>query len=222
MKWLVPSLVIVLCLAGCHAPKPSFNILAPYGPSRVPPPSTSGQAPSGTYYNRAAPSGTTTPLVPSTTRSPGTSQKTRTRTSTNSSQFASADSWKPLRTKSTADPAPVFKGTAGQKAEDQVLPVSYNGAGKTEEATANGESTLRLNGMRITDATSGESLPEPARFVPPMGAIEISQLPPAPNSSSASGTVVSSAKASDRIKPKAGDASTNKTTLTWRSRFPAN
>lgn len=224
MKWLVASLVTVLCLAGCHAPKPSFNVLAPYGPSRVPPPSTSGQAPSGPYYNGTNLPTTTVPANPNSSGLPSTSQKTRTNTSSHNSHLAAADSWKPVRTKSTADPAPVFPGTAGLTEKNQVLPVSYKGSDKTEEAglSAQGKATLRWNGTPVTDLTTGASLPEPARFVPPTDAIEISQLPPASNSSTASGTVVSSSKASDHIQPNVGDASANKTTLTWRSRSPGN
>jgi hypothetical protein len=234
MKWLTASLVTVLCLAGCHAPKPSFNVLAPYGPTRVPPPSTSGQAPNSTYYNGTTPPTTNVPVVPRNSGMRNTSQKKWANTPSHNLNLASQDSWRPVRTKSTADPAPVFKEAASQADENQVLPVSYSGTGKTEEAkmavaissssemrtAADGQSVLRLNGMPVTDATTGKSLPEPARFVPPKDIIEISQLPPASNASSPDGTVVSSSKASDHIKSTAADTATSKTTLRWRARTP--
>jgi hypothetical protein len=73
--------------------------------------------------------------------------------------------------------------------------------------------------MPVTDAT-GRASSEPARFRPPKDAIDITQLPRATGSSQqdAMGTVVSSAKSSDRIKPVSRESSTSRTTLNWQSR----
>lgn len=215
MKWHATVAVIVVCLAGCHAPPPSFDLLAPYGSSRVPPPSTGSLGTGGAYYNRTAPPATSVPSVPNSSRAPTGSQRMQTNASRPRAHLAADDSWKPIRTNATPDPAPAFPGVTGSAA-NRTLPVSYNG-------TATGGTALRLNGMPVTDATRNASFSEPARFRPPGDAIEISQLPRATGSSGqqdATGTVVSSAKSSDRIQAVASESSTSKTTLNWRSRAP--
>lgn len=211
MKWHATLSVIVVCLAGCHAPPPSFDLLAPYGSSRVPPPSTGSHGTGGAYYNRTAPSSTS---VPAGSTDPATSRKMGTNISGSSPFLTSDDSWRPTRTNATPEPAPVFPGETDDAAS-RVLPVSYIG-------TAKGGTVPRLNGMPVTDAT-GRASSEPARFRVPGDAIEISKLPRASGSTShrdAMGTVVSSARSSDRIMPASGRSSTSKTTLTWRSRPP--
>ena len=54
MARLIALAAVVLC-AGCHAPRPSWNMFGPLRPTRVPPPSTNGyQVPKAgsIYYER--------------------------------------------------------------------------------------------------------------------------------------------------------------------------
>ena len=212
MKWHAAVAVIVVCLAGCHAPTPSFDLLAPYGSSRVPPPSTGSHGTDGAYYNRAAPPATSVPGVTSGSTNPATSRKMQCSVSGRGNLLASDDSWKPIRANAAPDPAPVFRGATNDTAS-RILPVSYNG-------TAKGGTVLPLNGMPVTDATGRASSSEPARFRAPGDAIDISKLPRTTGSpgQDAIGTVVSAAKSSDRIQPASNESSISKTTLKWRSR----
>ncbi len=210
MKCRVALTLIAVCLAGCHAPTPSFDVLAPYGPQRVPPPSTGSHGTSGTYYNRTSPPATSVPEVSSGSTDPATSRKMQTNVSNSNRFLASDDSWKPIRTNATPDPAPVFSG-ATERTASRILPISYNGAAK-------GGTALQLNGMPVNDAT-GRASSEPARFRTPGDAIPISQLarPTGSTGQNATRTVVSSAKSSDRIQPASSESSTSKTTLKWGS-----
>lgn len=212
MKWHAAVAVIVVCLAGCHAPTPSFDLLAPYGSSRVPPPSTGSHGTGGAYYNRTTPPATSVPGVNSGSANPATSRKMQCNVSGSGHLLASDDSWKPIRTNATPDPAPVFRGATNDTA-NRILPVSYSG-------TAKGGTVLPLNGMPVTDATGRASSSEPARFRAPGDAIDISKLRRATGSpgQDATGTVVSSARSSDRIQSASGESSTSKTTLKWGSR----
>ncbi len=230
MKWFAASLVTALCLAGCHAPKPSLNLLAPYGSTCVPPPSTNPQPATGTYYNRTAPPTTSVPSVPAVPGRGGSSGFPTTQTvapGTTSVLAGADDSWKPVRTRAAADPAP----SLADAARERVSPASYDGqpakdGAKTAAAStardARRPSSLRLNGMAVTDATGRAKLPEPARFVPAKDPIEISQLPPAKSATTEAGTVVASSKASDRIVSSAAGDSAAKATLRWRSRAADN
>lgn len=211
MKWHVALTIIVVGMAGCHAPTPSFDVLAPYGPQRVPPPGTGSHGTSGTYYNRTSPPATSVPGVSSGSTDPATSGKMETNASNGNQFLGSDDSWKPIRTNATPDPAPVF-GDATDRTASRILPVSYRGAGK-------GGTALQLSGMPVNDAT-GRASSEPARFRTPGDAIPISQLTRATGSTgqNATRTVVSSAKSSDRIQPVSSEGSTSETTLKWRSR----
>ena len=227
MKWHAAVAVIVVCLAGCHAPTPSFHLLAPYGSSRVPPPSTGSHGTGGAYYNRTGLPPTSGPGAPGSSTRPAASKNVQSSATMDAHYLATGDSWKPIRTTATPDAAPAFPGTADATAS-RILPVSYNGAGKGQpsattlkwqESAGGDRSSLRAKGMPVTDANRSRLPSEPRRFQPAEGAIEISQLPGAstPASLSSTGrTVVSSAKASDQMPPASGDSSESKTTLVWR------
>ena len=216
MKWHATFAVIVVCLAGCHAPRPSFDLLAPYGSSRVPAPSTGSHGTGNAYYTRSAPPATAIPGGPAGSANPASSRKMQTNTSDGSPFLASDESWKPIRTIATPEPAPVFPGESNGAASS-VVPVSY-----PQSADAGtSQSSLRLNGVPLTDASRAGSRSEPARFRASGNAIEISQLPRASSDRQhAMGTVVSSARSSDRIVSAASESSASKTTLKWRSRSP--
>ena len=54
MKRLAALLTLVTLMAGCRAPMPSFDVLAPYGTTRVPPPATGTMGTPDTYYQAPA------------------------------------------------------------------------------------------------------------------------------------------------------------------------
>ncbi len=221
MKWLPAVLITVVGLCGCKSSQTPFNTLAPFGASRVPPPSTSVGA-TGPYYNRTATPQTAAPAQSNATTAPATGPTSRQGTSTFNSS-GSSGSWKlapqTASTGSTAQPPVASSETSA------VRPASYAaGADSTTAAaaTASASGQLRLSGMPVNDATSGTAESEPAKFVPSGSAIEISQLPkpiaaPAPATAVpvAAGTVVASAQASDRAAPTAVESAS---TLQWKSR----
>ncbi|MBC8873064.1 MAG: hypothetical protein H8E44_26830 [Planctomycetes bacterium] len=230
MKWHAALAITVVCLAGCHAPTPSFDLLAPYGSPRVPPPSTGSHGTGGAYYNRTGLPATSAPGGAGRSTRPAASEKMQTNATSDAHYLATGDSWKPIRTTATPDAAPAFPRTADTTAS-RILPVSYNGAGQRQPSAttlkwqeSNGDvggqrPSLRLDGMPVTDATGSPTPSEPRRFQPAEGAIEIGQLPGATTAASLSNTgrtVVSSAKASDQMPPTSGDSSESKTTLVWR------
>lgn len=218
MKWLPAVLITVVGLCGCKSSQTPFNTLAPFGASRVPPPSTSVGA-TGPYYNRTATPQTAAPAQSNPTTAPATGPTSRQGTSTSNS----SDSWKlapqTASTGSSAQPPLASSETSA------VRPASYAaGAVSTTAAaaTASASGPLRLSGMPVNDATGSATGSEPAKFVPSGSAIEISQLPkpietPAPATAVpvAAGTVVASAQASDQAAPSAAAPAS---TLQWKSR----
>jgi hypothetical protein len=58
-------LLVAWSAIGCRAPKPSFNVFAPYGSSRVPPPPTGSMGNPGAYYQPpgARPPGSQSPAT---------------------------------------------------------------------------------------------------------------------------------------------------------------
>jgi hypothetical protein len=221
MKWYAAFLLPACSLAGCHAPTPSFNVLAPYGPSRVAPPSTNAQRAGGAYYNQPAPAVGAAPGA--NNASPRTvSQPTLKRSETTSPYMSAEGAWKPVGTGT----APAFQGTAATSSQNALQQVSYTGPESTvaaeqsagdssleESSQQTSGSTLRLGGMPINDATP---LVEPAKFRAPAGAAPIPQ-PSTPGSTNG-GIVVASAKSSDSAAPV---EAAPKTTLQWTSRAEA-
>ncbi|NLF68925.1 MAG: hypothetical protein GX575_07700 [Candidatus Anammoximicrobium sp.] len=214
MKWLAAVLIAVVGLCGCKSSQTPFNTLAPFGASRVPPPSTTVGA-TGAYYNRTATPPAATPAQPNAASNPAAGAATGQKASSLNSSGAS-EAWQ-LSPKTagtgTSSPSPVASSQASA-----VRPASY--AAGTAAASASG--SLRLSGMPVNDATSSPAGSEPARFVASGSAVEISELPkalatPAPvtANSTAGGVVVASAQASDQPAPAASPAAS---TLQWRSR----
>jgi len=62
MKQIAFAGAVMLVLSGCRAPMPSFDLLAPYGKSCVPPPGTGTIGTGGTYYSPPANSTTNPPV----------------------------------------------------------------------------------------------------------------------------------------------------------------
>jgi hypothetical protein len=210
MKWLVTCLVIVCGLSGCRGSQTSFNTLAPFGSSRVPPPSTNHFNASSPYYNRNAAPQTATPTGPGSM--PAASQsggETSGQVMSNTSASNSAATWvSPLRQAVAEGIRPALDASTQSSG---IQAVSY-------QDIASSGSSLRLKGMRVNDATNSGAISEPARFVPAGATVEIAQLPPAPAGSTtapASTTVVASAQASDQAVPV---SAASQSTLNWKSR----
>jgi hypothetical protein len=237
MKRLAASIILVAVLTGCRGSQPDINLLAPYGSSRVPAPSTNSVGAGNSYYDRTAPPKAAAPAnQPSATTpassAPATTQQTPQRTNVQSPYFAADGVWKPANAKATAT-----QGAAAEVSDSQVRPVSFTTPSGEGKAAATPTTTtaslqkpkLRLNGMPVTDATRLTSSAEPARFTPPENLVEISQLPRVAEatqpsdagSAVASGTVVSSAKSSDKVTPATANDATSESTLNWKSR-PGN
>ena len=210
MKRLVTCLVIVCGLSGCRGSQTSFNTLAPFGSSRVPPPSTNHFNASSPYYNRNATPQTATPAAPGST--PPASQSgggTSGQVLSNTSASNSAATWvSPVRQAITESIRPALDASSQSSG---IQAVSY-------QDIASNESSLRLKGMRVNDATHSNAISEPARFVPAGATVEIAQLPAAPTGSApapANTTVVASAQASDQAVPV---SAASQSTLNWKSR----
>ncbi len=171
MKRLSPLLLAMLVCAGCHAPMPSFNLMAPYGSTRIPPPATNSVA-SDKYYQPSRTTSSTTPV--------GTGFRAR-----RSSTSLSADtSFK------TSEVQPLSGSKRLGRASRATHETTSDSAAAIVSATATVESGVPIRivengttpqtlppsvrGMRINEATI-----EPGRFVPIRQAIDITQLPPA-------------------------------------------
>ena len=174
--------IVIMVLAGCRAPAPSFNAFAPYGSPHVPPPTTGSVGTPGSYYQApaTAPSGAP-PVQPPTTMSPtlGTQPTT-----------SPPSTWGTPPT-TTMPPTlgtqpPTYNGAsnqAGPTAASGVAQASYQqpatGASRSVlvSGSTSSSSSLQLNGMRVNDGTQPA---EPQSFTPASsGLVEISDLPPA-------------------------------------------
>jgi hypothetical protein len=214
MKWLAASLVVLACSAGCHAPKPSFNVLAPYGSSRVPPPSTNSTARNAPYYSQpggapagAAPAGTTNPT--------GGQPAGATVAPASPSLTSSAEAWRSVAMRSANGENPAAGG---------VELASFNSPASSGGQTSNPSSgtQLRLDGMPVNDASSNASTSTaPGLFVPDAGSNPIAGLP-APPPAVPAGTVVATAQASEQQQTTQRTASSSgtdgKPTLQWKTR----
>ena len=193
MKRVAVFAILLGCILGCRGSQSSYNLLAPYGSCRVPPPSTG---------NHTAPAGYYTPTTPPTVNMPAV-QGTPTlgapsaQVSPNGSTQVASGTWQP----------------AGATAPDPGVQQATFSAPVISGADS---SALKLNGMHVNDATQPVSPAEPARFAPPGQMTQLPQSTPASGTSTANGTVVSSAKASDTISPGMSNTTSSDSTLQWR------
>jgi hypothetical protein len=220
MNRLTVCLVVIGCLSGCHGgSRSSYNVLAPYGSSRVPPPATGGQHAASGYYDRTAPANATAPTIqPNAANQPGVTQTLPNQQSAAAS-LAAGSAWKPAN---TATSTAAQSAPATGRVDSQVQRASFISDAEAEPEGVDDSSSqkLKLNGMPVNDATQLTIPSEPARFAPPPG----TPLTPLPQTAGASsGTVVSSAKASDNLAPPSLKATTTlsgaNSTLNWRSRY---
>lgn len=221
MKWLAAVMIAAVGLCGCKSSHAPFNTLAPFGSSRVPPPSTAVGA-TGAYYNRTA-----TPTQPGSTPAPAAAPAAGSATGQKASTFnpsSSSASWQ-VTPKAAGASSPA-NTPAASSPPSAVSPASYvaatNPTAKAASPATAASGQLRLSGMPVNDATSSATGNEPAKFVPSGSAVEISQLPkpigtpaPATITPATSGTVVASAQASEQAAPAASPAAS---TLQWKSR----
>lgn len=169
MKRLSPILLVILVLTGCHAPMPSFNLLAPYGPTRIPPAATNSGAPSTYYQGRPASS---TPPV-------GTGFRAS-QSSTSLSADNSAGSFGVRTVSGFDEPGRVTRAThqATTVVPTTLVPattvVQSRGPIQFIESGAARTVPANVRGMHINDATV-----EPSQFYPTVQVIDIAQLPPA-------------------------------------------
>lgn len=170
---VLPGLIVVILLAGCHAPKPSFNVLAPYGSPRVPPPPTGAVGTSSDYYsspsgaaaaqngsaqdrsnipsNSPAPSGNTSSGATPGASSPSGSKRptgsngggTRLQMGSPPDQFMGTENDSDGNPGQAVKPASYSTGTASADSQRATRPRSNSGS-----------STLQLNGMPVSEATS--------------------------------------------------------------------
>lgn len=213
MKRFTTCLILVTCLAGCKntMPTPSFNLLAPYGSSRVAPPSTNSVGANNSYYNKTA---TPTVTVPTIRKDPNASRAST--GSADSTATLASGSWKRMGDPLPSDTSPVGTGVAGTGGS-QVSQASFNSPTKADPADdpSSTSALLQLTGMPLNDASN---LPEPPRFQPAAGAMPLANS----NSRTVAPNVgVSTAQASDNIVSRGQDSSSPSTTstLTWKDRF---
>lgn len=217
MKWNVTLLVALAFVAGCHAPKPSFNLLAPYGAPRVPPPSTSAGGNNPAYYTptggvpagpaSAAPAAST---VPTAGQPGGSSQASAPYMATNQSWTSVLDK----TAKNAGAPATVTT------IDGDVRMAAFAAEASKSAPADDGGSTLRSGGMQVNDATAPPS--PPAVFVAPSGASPISHLPAPPtamnpNAAADAKTVTATAQSSDAAASGSA-AEAGKSTLQWKTR----
>lgn len=232
MKRSVASLLLIFSLVGCQStPKPSLDVLAPFGSPRVPPPGTTNYGAKGSYYNGNGPASTApagaapTTGLPATPNSatPGISAQRSPQAALPSNQtVASNGQWRTPN--ATASPNAVQPAAYNADMTAALATQTPVGTGVLPAAAATpAKSTLKLNGQPVTDATTSAASAEPAKFQPAPGATEISQLPrtgtvAAPTA--VSKEVVATAQASDQAKPAAPTtpATDASGSLTWRTR----
>jgi len=170
MKRLIPLLLAMFVLAGCHAPMPSFNLLAPYGSTRIPPPSTDSVVPDE-YYQPGRQSSSTVP-VGTGFRARQSSTSLSADASSNSSGIIQVSGSKALEqvTPATHETTTISSATVDPVTAvvDSRGPIRIVESGATPHALP-----PNVRGMRINEATV-----EPRRFYPSTKVIDITQLPP--------------------------------------------
>ncbi|HJN10450.1 MAG: hypothetical protein QGH33_05280 [Pirellulaceae bacterium] len=169
MKRLSPLLLAMLAFAGCRAPMPSFNLLAPYGSTRIPPPSTGSVAPDK-YYQPGSPS--TTPV--------GTGFRAR-RSSTSLSADASTNSSE-VATVSGSDASGRATRVTHETttvSSETVVPVTTVVESRDPIRIVESGTTARSLPPNVRGMQINESTVEPGRFHPASQLIDITQLPPA-------------------------------------------
>jgi hypothetical protein len=226
MTRYIVLLVVLASVSGCQGQGqwPSVNLLAPYGPTRIPPPSTGTYGQPDTYYQPSP-----QPAAPQTQPSVSTSPVSRgrpgqptlaaveTRTHAEAAQPEEEAARKPsgFRSTSPSDTSRVRLASA-ERTYDAEAPLRI-----VEPRAERSADAIELRGMHVNDATKPA---EPGRFVAPARMADISQLPPATRSVSTPAETRLAPKSFP--KPKAqptGSSSGEERTTTggWRVREPS-
>jgi hypothetical protein len=225
MKPFAISMALLALLAGCRTPPTSWNFFAPYGATRVPPPSTGAYTRPDTYYQ------------PSTVQ-PGAPANQRTELSKSGDSALASDTQGSRTT--PASPIGAFVSRDVRQASDDRVFRSADGTKvklasssravaseapirivESEKSESSGR--LELKGMPINDATrpAGEiaASAEPGPFQPPNDATDMSQLPkPTMSQRSATGNSATLEPPSATSSSTKGDRSSSEPSASWHGR----
>jgi hypothetical protein len=176
MRRLTATVAALILLVGCNSPTPSFNLMSPYGGTRVPPPGTGSFARPDSYYQPSPKSGLSW--------------------QSESGQYASAKSSAAAPAQQTLAAAPKAGTTAGGSSGSVRL-VSMNDAGLNPAAPttqpanflgSDSSSQIRiveapkaktsasptLKGMTVNDATTAvaPAVSQPQGSIQPQGSVQ--------------------------------------------------
>ncbi len=189
MKCSAAGFILWVVFAGCHAPQPSLNLLAPYGSARVPPPPTNSAGarlsqPEGTP-------GSPTAVAPGMQRVPSV-PTSRPATAQTSPYLASDGSWISIQQKLGSDSEPLrTPSRAGRTGDVRLSSFEENLPPVEARAPSRGTATLEWE----TPLIRSVPVPTPPRkFHPEEGVTAISGAAAAPE---AVRTVSATAQSSD-------------------------
>ncbi len=209
---------LVLCfVAGCHAPVPKIDVLAPYGATRIPPPSTGIIAP-GQYYEQggdvpaepASKTGFRAPSLSAGQSAAANSNSVGTGIRTAGAANEGGTVSQAVHQTPTAAPASAspVSATPDAKSSSSQTAVESSGAGSTSAP-----STLppNIRGMHINEAPAA---PSPTKAT--VESVDITQLPPATTARYAS--VVPRNEAIGTSATAATGQSSSASQLGWQTR----
>lgn len=163
MRRYPAALTLILLLGGCHAPMPSFNMLAPYGTTRVPPPATGSFGSPDTYYQPSLP--------PTVNTTPSSAVGSGLRAQNNTGNWSAANATSPsTRSRRTGTPTPADPST--------VRLAEFQEPAGLVPAESVIEDSRRIRVVDGSVRSSSHDLAEPRAFAPPSKAIDIMDLPP--------------------------------------------
>jgi hypothetical protein len=213
------AITLAIAFLGCRAPTPSFNVLAPYGSATVPPPATGSVGTGAGYYaplgpGVPSPGPVTVPSSPSPVYGPqspavlppasylGGAQPTEATPSGSNATRASYDFV-------DTGPHELALSSSAQAGSSAMTELPHGGA-------ADPASSLRLNGMRVSDATQAG---EPREFLPPEEAVPMAGSPVGSvDRSPAFLRILNSRGASPAGTPTPALSESTASNGTWRSR----
>ncbi|MBP89848.1 MAG: hypothetical protein CMJ64_24605 [Planctomycetaceae bacterium] len=214
MKRIAIAGIAMLVLSGCRAPMPSFDLLAPYGTSRVPPPGTGTIGTGGTYYT--PPSGQTTSPPPVGTgfrlAPPGrTINKWSNLGEPTESKVAADVEWAPTRSlTSQASVVDLDVALAKQQPTSRVIAASqlteHRGPIRIVQPSSVSGNPTALRGLPVIGTGVSRA---PRSFVPSGRVVDITELPDV----SSGRTVPAPTRAATKSRSSATVASDG-----WRSR----
>ncbi len=221
MTRLLAITSLVLVLVGCRAPTPSMNVFAPYGSATVPPPPTGAIGNSGSYY---APQGSSGAAGQVTSPATGgaTGSGVQFQTGTPPASFMGTNNvptpavGRPAVAQASFEPGTTAGTNLSQATADSTL--SSSSTPLPPGNSSHSSSTLKLNGMRVNDATTST---EPQQFTPSTAPINIADLPPANASQTPSFLRILNSRSSGVAAPPVAantGAAASQPTGTWQTR----